>query len=150
MRVVAQRVSRASVTVDGETLGEIRCGLLLLVSAGQDDTDRDLEWMANRVLNLRVFPDEKDRMNRSVLDVSGELLVISQFTLHGDCRKGHRPSFVRAMAPDAAKDFFDRFLKRLETSELSKVATGRFGANMQVSLINDGPVTLLIDSKKEF
>ncbi len=150
MRVVVQRVTEARVRVEGDVIGEIGLGLLLLISAGEGDTLADVDWIVNKILNLRVFPDEQDRMNRSLLDVGGELLAVSQFTLHGDCRKGHRPSFVKALVPDAARNLFDAAVERLRNGGMVRVATGRFGASMAVELVNDGPVTLLLDSKKAF
>lgn len=150
MRVVAQKVSRASVRVGGEVVGEIGRGLMLLISAGADDADSDAAWMARKIVNLRVFPDDDGKMNLSLLDVGGEILAISQFTLHGDCRKGNRPSFVKAMPPDEAGKYFESFVDLLKENSPRKVATGIFGAMMDVELVNDGPVTLLLDSKKTF
>lgn len=150
MRVVVQRVDQARVEVEGEIIGEIGRGFLLLVSAGQEDTEADADWMAKKVLNLRIFPDEADRMNISLLDAGGEILAVSQFTLHGDCRKGNRPSFVAAMDPDPASGLFDHFVQALKNGSAAKVETGRFGAMMLVNLTNNGPVTLLLDSKKSF
>lgn len=148
MRAVVQRVSEASVSIDGATVGEIGEGLLVLLGAGAGDTERDLEYVASKVLGLRIFPDEDGRMNRSLVDIGGEALVVSQFTLYGDTRKGRRPSFVRAMDPGEASPMVDRFVERLAREV--KVATGRFGADMDVRLCNRGPVTLLIDSTKTF
>jgi len=150
MRVVAQRVKRSSVTVDNQIVGSINAGLMLLVGAGENDTEADVQWMVRKVLNLRIFPDEADKMNRSVLDCDGEILAVSQFTLHGNCQKGNRPSFVKAMAPDPAKALFNMFVEQLKNGGARKVATGIFGAMMDVELINDGPVTLLLDSEKAF
>ena len=150
MRVVAQRVHQASVSVDQEIIGQIGNGLLLLVSAGENDTQKDMDWMVKKIVHLRVFADEQDKMNRSVLDIGGELLAVSQFTLHGDCRKGHRPSFAHSMSPDRALTFFNNFVDALKVAHSGKVQTGQFGAMMDVSLINDGPVTLLLDSEKTF
>ena len=148
MRAVVQRVSEASVSIDGATVGEIGEGLLVLLGAGAGDTERDLEYVASKVLGLRIFPDEDGKMNRSLVDIGGEALVVSQFTLYGDTRKGRRPSFVRAMDPGEASPMVDRFVERLAREV--KVATGRFGADMDVRLCNRGPVTLLIDSTKTF
>lgn len=148
MRVVVQRVSRASVTVDGETTGEIGPGLLLLVAMKGDETGEDLAWMANRCVGLRVFRDEEDKMNRSLLDAGGRILAISQFTLYGDCRKGRRPSFIGAGAPELSEPLFERFLEELR-AQGAEVETGRFGAMMQVELVNDGPVTLIIDREHQ-
>ncbi|RJO65838.1 MAG: D-tyrosyl-tRNA(Tyr) deacylase [Myxococcales bacterium] len=148
MRAVAQRVSRAKVTVSGGIIGEINRGLLLLISAGQDDVPEDVAWMAKKILALRCFADGSGKMNLSVLDIDGEILAVSQFTLHGECRKGNRPSFVKAMEPATARRYFDDFVNQLKAGGARKVETGEFGAMMQVELINDGPVTLLLDSKK--
>lgn len=144
MRVVAQRVSRASVTVEGEVTGRIGPGLMLLVAMKGGESAEDLAWMANRIVGLRVFRDDQDKMNRSLLEVGGELLVISQFTLYGDCRKGRRPSFIEAGPPELSAPLFERFLKEL-SAQGANVATGRFGAMMQVELVNDGPVTLILE-----
>lgn len=150
MRVVVQRVRRARVGVDGETVGSVGPGLLLLVSAGQDDTDEDAVWTAGKILNLRIFADGEGKMNRSVLETGGGVLAVSQFTLHGDARKGNRPSFARAMAPGPAEALFNRFVALLREGGAAEVSTGRFGAMMDVELVNNGPVTILLDSKKEF
>ncbi|MCE5271904.1 D-tyrosyl-tRNA(Tyr) deacylase [bacterium] len=144
MRVVAQRVSRASVTVEGQVTGEIGPGLMLLVAMKGDESPGDLAWMANRIVGLRVFRDDDDKMNRSLLEVGGALLVISQFTLYGDCRKGRRPSFIEAGRPELSEPLFERFMDELRAQGAS-VATGRFGAMMQVELVNDGPVTLILE-----
>ncbi len=149
MRAVVQRVRRARVTVDGRTTGEIDQGLLVLASAGQGDGTADLEWMVRKIVNLRVFADEQGKMNLSVKDVGGSLLLVSQFTLHGDCRKGNRPSFTQAMPPDEAREYFDTFVQRVRDSR-TQVQTGEFGAMMEVELVNDGPVTMLLDSRKGF
>ncbi len=144
MRVVAQRVSRASVTVEGQVTGAIEAGLMLLVALKGDESPEDLAWMANRIVGLRVFRDDEDKMNRSLLEVGGALLVISQFTLYGDCRKGRRPSFIEAGRPELSEPLFERFMQELRAQGAS-VATGRFGAMMQVELVNDGPVTLILE-----
>ena len=149
MRAVVQRVSSASVTVEGRTVGFINRGFLVLVSAAAADSEADLEWTAQKILGLRVFPDSAGKMNLSLAEVDGELLVISQFTLHGDCRKGKRPSFIAAMEPVKAEEYYNRFVNILK-KEARRVETGIFGADMQVSLVNEGPVTLLIDSAKLF
>ena len=145
MRVVVQRVSRARVTIEGETVGQIERGLLILVGFREGDGESDISFLAKKLLELRIFPDEADKMNRSVLDVGGGLLVVSQFTLYGDCRKGRRPSFTGAAGPDVAIPLYEQFVERLRGSGLT-VETGRFGAMMEVELVNDGPVTLIIDS----
>jgi D-tyrosyl-tRNA(Tyr) deacylase len=149
VRAVVQRASEASVRVDGEVVGRIGPGLVVLLGVGRDDADRDAEILADKVLNLRVFPDEEGQMNRSVLDVGGGLLVISQFTLMGDARKGRRPSYIEAAAPDEANRLYQHFVGRLRPSGL-EVATGVFRAMMDVALVNEGPVTILLDSRKLF
>lgn len=146
MRVVAQRVSRASVTVEGTVTGEIDVGLMVLVGIGPQDTERDLEWMAKKLVGLRIFPDDDGRMNLSLLDQGYGVLAISQFTLYGDCRKGRRPSFVGAAPPDMASPLYDRFCDLLSEMGVVQVGRGVFGAHMDVSLVNDGPVTLVIES----
>lgn len=149
MRCVVQRVSRASVTVDKEIVGKIDQGLLVLWGVGEKDEDADCRWLVDKVVGLRIFEDEEGKMNRSVLDVKGEILMVSQFTLYGDCRKGRRPSFSSAAAPEKAKALFDQAVAYIKEYGL-KVETGIFQADMQVELINDGPVTLLLDSEKNF
>lgn len=144
MRVVAQRVTASQVTVDGAIAGKIGRGLNLLVGIAETDTEAELEWMARKCLELRIFADEEGRFSRSVQEINGELLVVSQFTLYGDCRKGRRPSFDRAAPPDRANALYEQFVARLRESGL-RVETGRFGAMMQVSIENDGPVTLLLE-----
>ncbi len=149
MRAVVQRVSRARVSVSGRSFSEIGEGLLVLLSVGRDDEPKDQEYMARKILNLRVFEDDEGKMNRSVRDTGGALLVISQFTLHGDCRRGHRPSFIDAESPPRAAQVFDQTLEMLRDAGL-QVGTGVFGANMNIESVNRGPVTILIDSKKLF
>lgn len=144
MRVVLQRVIRASVEVGGVVVGEIGSGLLLLVAFAPNDADQ-IVWMAEKLLGLRIFADDAGKMNRSVADVSGSLLVVSQFTLYGDTRRGRRPSFVDVASPDVASALYETFVERLRASGIP-VATGEFGADMKVELVNDGPVTLIIDS----
>lgn len=149
MRSVVQRVKRASVTVKGETVGRISAGLLVLLAVGQDDEECDTTWMVDKLVGLRIFEDAEGKMNRSIRDVGGEILVVSQFTLYGDCRKGKRPSFSTAAPPDQAKERFDQCVAAIRGYGL-KVETGVFQAEMDVELINDGPVTLLLDSEKKF
>ncbi|MCX7596138.1 MAG: D-aminoacyl-tRNA deacylase [Fischerella sp.] len=146
MRVVIQRVKSSQVTVNGEIVGKIGRGLNLLVGIAETDTDVELDWMARKCLELRLFPDREggDRWQKSVQEFGGELLAISQFTLYGDCRKGRRPSFDRSAAPQKAEDLYNRFVAKLRESGL-KVETGKFGAMMQVSIENDGPVTLILE-----
>ena len=149
MRAVVQRVSEASVRVEGEVVGRIGTGLLVLLGVGRGDTDRDAEQLAERVLHLRVFADEAGQMNRSVSDVNGGLLVVSQFTLYGDARKGRRPSFVDAAPPEEANRLYQAFAERLRASGL-RVEQGVFRALMDVALVNHGPVTILLDGAKNF
>ncbi|SMC22498.1 D-tyrosyl-tRNA(Tyr) deacylase [Desulfacinum hydrothermale DSM 13146] len=149
MRAVVQRVSRASVDVDAQTVGAIGAGLLVLVGVGRQDTDRDAHYLADKIVNLRIFADDQGKLNRSVLDINGGVLAVSQFTLWGDCRKGRRPSFVEAAPPERARELFECFVARLRTYPIA-VATGRFQETMAVHLTNDGPVTLLVDSSKAF
>ncbi len=145
MRVVLQRVTRASVAVDGEVVGRIGGGLLLLVGFTDGDSADALEWMANKVLGLRVFNDPPGKMNLSLRDVSGDVLVVSQFTLYGDARKGRRPSFVRAAGPGVAVPLYEAFVAMLRERAPGRVETGVFGAMMDVELVNDGPVTLVLE-----
>lgn len=144
MRVVAQRVSRAAVRVDGESVGEIGEGLLVLVAFAAGDGAPEIEWMARKLAGLRVFPDEHRRMNRSVREIGGGIMVVSQFTLYGDVSRGMRPSFAAAAAPEEAASMYERFLEAVR-AERVPVASGRFAAMMEVELVNDGPVTLVID-----
>lgn len=144
MRVVLQRVSQASVTVDGTVTGAIKQGLVLLLGIGHDDDQAALNWMAEKCVNLRIFEDDLGKMNRSLLDVGGSILLISQFTLYGRCEKGRRPDFIHAAAPHKAEAMYQQFGARLQ--ELSvEVAWGVFGAHMDVTLVNDGPVTMLLE-----
>jgi D-tyrosyl-tRNA(Tyr) deacylase len=148
LRLVVQRVKQASVRVRDETAGEIGQGLLIFLGVGEDDTEEDAGYLAEKVLGLRIFPDEEGRFHRSVRDVDGSLLVVSQFTLWGDCRKGRRPSFARSARPEKAEPLYELFIKKIAAAGLP-VASGRFQEMMQVSLINDGPVTLLLDSRRQ-
>ena len=145
MRVVIQRVSEASVSVDGEYTGRIGRGLVLLLGIATADTTMDAEYLVDKVIGLRIFPDEAGRFDRSIQDVSGSILVVSQFTLYGDCRKGRRPSFSTAAGTDIALPLYEYFVEALQHKQLP-VATGRFQATMAVQLVNDGPVTLILDS----
>lgn len=144
MRVILQRVSRASVSVDGDIVGAIGDGLMLLIGVHKDDTDENMHFVMDKCVHLRVFNDEDGKMNRSVLDIDGEILAVSQFTLYGDTRKGRRPGYDKAARPDMAEPMYERALARLRSHGLN-VAAGRFGAHMEVDLINDGPVTLLVE-----
>lgn len=148
MRAVVQRVTKANVTVDSKLVGEIDKGLLVLLGVEKGDTKKDAQYLKEKILNLRIFEDENDKMNLSVLDVKGQLLVVSQFTLLGDCRKGRRPSFDNASSPDVAKDLYDYFVELCKEDIVVK--TGQFQQEMFVSLTNHGPVTILLDSKKAF
>jgi D-tyrosyl-tRNA(Tyr) deacylase len=145
VRVVLQRVREANVTVEGRVVGEIGVGHLLLVGFKGSDTTDQVEWMADKVVGLRIFQDDAEKMNRTLADVSGSILVVSQFTLYGDVRKGRRPSFIEAAPPETAMRLYDRFVELLEALHPGRVATGKFGAMMDVSSTNDGPVTLVID-----
>ena len=147
MRVVVQRVSKSNVKVSGEVIGKIKEGLMVLVSFVDEDNDTDLGWMTKKIINLRIFNDDEGKMNRSVQDVGGDILLISQFTLHGSTKKGNRPSFIKAAKPDFANVMYERFIKVLEQSLGKEIQTGEFGVDMKVSLINDGPTTIIIDSK---
>jgi D-tyrosyl-tRNA(Tyr) deacylase len=147
MRAVVQRVSRGAVVIDGETVGAIERGLLVLLGVATTDTLDESRWLADKVAGLRIFNDEAGKMNLSVADVGGAVLVVSQFTLHSDCRKGRRPSFLGAAAPELAVPLYEAFVNALRSLGLP-VETGRFGAMMQVELINDGPVTLILDTKE--
>lgn len=149
MRTVLQRVTYASVCVDGEVVGKIGKGLLVLLGVCDEDTESDLTYMADKISGLRIFEDEDEKMNLSVADIGGEILVVSQFTLFGDCRKGKRPSFSSAGKPDYANEMYEKFITCLEEKGF-KVQHGIFGADMKVELLNDGPVTLMLDSKKLF
>ena len=149
MRAVVQRVKRAAVRVNGGVVGSIGLGLLVLVGIGKTDSDPDLQNLAEKIVNLRVFEDEHGKMNRSLLEIGGQVLCVSQFTLYGDCRKGRRPSYDQAAGPDTAQRLYDDFVKALRSFGIV-VATGQFQAMMEVELVNDGPVTLLLDSEKQF
>ncbi len=146
MRVIVQRTKNASVEVDGKTVGNIDFGLMLLVGVTHEDTIEDVEFLADKITNLRIFEDEHGKMNLSLLDVGGQILSISQFTLYGDCRKGRRPNFMSAAKPDLAEKLYDLFNEKLREKAV-KVETGIFGAMMDVNLVNHGPVTLIVESK---
>jgi D-tyrosyl-tRNA(Tyr) deacylase len=146
MRALIQRVSEASVTVADEVVGEIAGGLLVFFAAGRRDTAEDLDYLVRKVVNLRIFPDEAGKMNRSLLDTGGEVLVVSQFTLYADTRKGHRPSFTAAADPDEGRRWYERFVEALLRQGVH-VETGEFGAHMRVALVNNGPVTIWLDSE---
>ena len=148
MRVVIQRVKNASVEIDGNVNGKINTGFLVLLGIASTDTKQDVDYLVKKVVNLRVFSDENDKMNLSLKDVNGELLVISQFTLYGNCREGNRPSFIEAAKPDVAVPLYEYFVEECK-KQISVVETGVFGADMKVSLLNDGPVTIIIESRNK-
>lgn len=149
MRAVVQRVKSSKVTVDNKVVGEISKGINVLIGISENDTIEDLKYIKDKIINLRIFEDENNKMNKSLLDVNGEILVISQFTLYGDCRKGRRPNFMKALGGDAAKNLYEEFVLILKETGL-KIETGEFGAHMMVDIQNDGPVTLLLESNKDF
>lgn len=149
MRAVVQRVQYSKVTVQSDVTGEIQKGLTVLLGVGNEDSIYDVEYLAEKVVNLRIFEDENGKMNISVRDINGEILVVSQFTLYGDCRKGKRPAYDKAASPQIAEDLYEKFIKSLTDRGIT-VRTGKFKAHMLVEIHNDGPVTLLLDSKKQF
>ena len=149
MRVVLQRVSSASVTVEDKTVGEIQKGILVLVGIEDTDTQEDIDWLVTKITQLRIFGDENEIMNLSVEEVKGDLLVVSQFTLHAATKKGNRPSYIKAARPEVAIPFYEKFVTALEHKLNKKVPTGIFGADMKVALLNDGPVTIIMDSKNK-
>jgi len=147
MRAVIQRVSRASVRINENTTGQIGHGLVVLLGIRSEDTTRDLQWLADKIVHLRIFGDDEGKMNRSLADIDGEMLIVSQFTLYGDCRKGRRPGYSNAAPPEIAEPLYQQFIEAVASQQIS-VATGTFRATMEVELVNDGPVTLLLDSEK--
>ncbi len=147
MRVLIQRVTRASVEVDHTIFGKIDAGLLVLLGIENTDTDEDIEWLSNKIINLRIFNDDKGIMNKSLKEIEGNILLISQFTLHAQTKKGNRPSYIKASKPEFAIPMYQKMIVRLEKDLNKKIETGIFGADMKVSLLNDGPVTIWIDSK---
>ena len=149
MKVVIQRVSQSSVTINKEKVASIKNGLLVLLGIVNEDTQDDINWLCNKITNLRIFGDENDLMNNSLLDVGGDVIVVSQFTLHANTKKGNRPSSIKAAKPDVAIPLYEAFVKQLEQSLGKQVQTGEFGADMKVQLLNDGPVTIIIDSKNK-
>jgi D-aminoacyl-tRNA deacylase len=149
MRAVIQRVKSAAVSVNDDITGKIAAGLLIFVGIEEADTEEDIEWLSNKLVNLRIFNDAAGVMNVSVMDAGGNLLVVSQFTLHASTKKGNRPSYIKAARPDIAVPIYERFLERLAQLTGKVIATGVFGADMQVELVNDGPVTILIDTKNK-
>ncbi|MBA3035310.1 MAG: D-tyrosyl-tRNA(Tyr) deacylase [Desulfobacterium sp.] len=146
MRAVIQRVKESSVEVAGKTISKIGAGILVLLGIAKEDTTHDADFLADKIINLRIFEDENGKMNRSLIDTKGEMLVVSQFTLLGDCRKGRRPSFINAAEPEKANEFYEYFTARVKSNNI-KVKTGQFRAMMDVHLVNDGPVTLIVESR---
>lgn len=149
MKAVLQRVSEASVTIDGNKVAEIKAGLLILVGIEDADTQEDIDWLAAKIVKLRIFSDADGLMNLSVQDINGDVIVVSQFTLHAATKKGNRPSYIKAAKPDVAIPLYESFVKQMEKEMGKKVQTGEFGADMKVSLLNDGPVTIIIDTKNK-
>ena len=149
MRTVIQRVANARVTVEGKVISSIGQGLLLLLGIVAEDTEEDIDWLVKKVLNLRIFNDESGVMNKSILDIDGESIVVSQFTLHASTKKGNRPSYIKAAKPEIAIPLYEKFVHKLELEIGKKVGTGIFGADMKVDLLNDGPVTIIIDTKNK-
>jgi D-tyrosyl-tRNA(Tyr) deacylase len=149
MRAVIQRVQFSKVVVEGQTTGEIGPGLLVLLGVTHDDTDKDIAWLVKKIVNLRIFRDDAGKMNLSVQDIGGDILVVSQFTLYANAKKGNRPSYIRSAPPDVAIPLYERFLTQLKSTFSGAVATGEFGAMMEVSLLNDGPVTIILDSREQ-
>ena len=149
MRAVIQRVSKASVTVEGKVISDIETGLLVLLGIEDADTDEDIQWLSGRIINLRIFNDENGVMNKSLKDVNGDVLLVSQFTLHASTKKGNRPSYIKASKPDFAIPMYEKMIAQLEKDLGKRPQTGIFGADMKVELLNDGPVTILIDTKNK-
>ncbi len=149
MIVVIQRASEASVKIDGEIKAEIGTGLMILLGIEDADTEEDISWLSKKIVNLRIFPDENEVMNKSLLDINGEILLISQFTLHASTKKGNRPSYIKAARPEVAIPLYEKMIQTLEFDLGKSIGTGEFGADMKVSLVNDGPVTIIIDSKNK-
>ena len=149
MKAVIQRVLKASVTIDGEKVASIESGVLILLGIIDEDTNEDIKWLSNKIVNLRIFGDENGVMNNSLIDVNGDAIVVSQFTLHASTKKGNRPSYIKAAKPDVAIPLYENFVNQLEKDLDKKVQTGQFGADMKVELLNDGPVTITIDTKNK-
>ena len=149
MRLVIQRVTSASVSIDGEIVGKIAGGLLVLVGVREGDTEADMKWLAQKTVNMRIFDDENGVMNKSILEAGGEILVISQFTLHASTKKGNRPSYIRAARPEISVPLYEQFCRELSLALGKEIGTGEFGADMKVELMNDGPVTICIDTKNK-
>ncbi len=149
MKAVIQRVSQSSVTIDAKIVAEIQKGLLVLVGIEDSDSQEDISWLTSKIANLRIFPDENEVMNLSLKDIDGEMIVVSQFTLHAATKKGNRPSYIKASKPEIAIPLYESFVKQMEIELGKKIQTGQFGADMKVSLVNDGPVTIIIDTKNK-
>ena len=149
MKVVIQRVSSASVTIETEIVANIQSGLLVLVGIEDGDSVEDINWLSQKVINLRIFGDENEVMNLSVKDIQGDIIIVSQFTLHASTKKGNRPSYIKASKPEIAVPLYEKFVEQMELELGKKIQTGKFGADMKVALVNDGPVTLIIDSKNK-
>lgn len=149
MKVVIQRVSQASVTIEGEITAAIKTGLLVLVGIEDADSDEDINWLVGKIINMRIFGDDNEVMNLSVQDVNGDIIVVSQFTLHASTKKGNRPSYIKASKPDFAIPLYEKFVSKLQTEFGKKIQTGKFGSDMKVALLNDGPVTILLDTKNK-
>ena len=149
MKVVIQRVSSASVTIETEIVANIQGGLLVLVGIEDEDSLEDINWLSQKIINLRIFGDENEVMNLSVKDIQGDIIIVSQFTLHASTKKGNRPSYIKASKPEIAVPLYEKFVKQMELELGKKIQTGKFGADMKVALVNDGPVTLIIDSKNK-
>jgi D-tyrosyl-tRNA(Tyr) deacylase len=149
MKTVIQRVSQSSVTINNEIVAQIQKGLLVLVGIEDADQQEDIQWLSSKIANLRIFADENDIMNLSVKEINGDVIVVSQFTLHASTKKGNRPSYIKASKPDSAVPLYESFVKQMELELGKKVQTGRFGADMKVSLVNDGPVTIIMDTKNK-
>lgn len=149
MKVVIQRVSSASVTIETEIVANIQSGLLVLVGIEDEDSQEDINWLSQKIINLRIFGDENNVMNLSVKDIQGDIIIVSQFTLHASTKKGNRPSYIKASKPEMAIPIYENFVKHMELELGKKIQTGKFGADMKVELVNDGPVTLIIDSKNK-
>lgn len=147
MKAVIQRVSKASVTIEGKKVASIHSGLLILLGIVNDDTQEDIEWLSKKIANLRIFNDENNVMNKSLIDINGDAIIVSQFTLHASTKKGNRPSYILAAKPDVAIPLYEKFIADFENITQKKAQTGQFGADMKVELLNDGPVTIIIDTK---
>jgi D-tyrosyl-tRNA(Tyr) deacylase len=149
MRVVIQRVSEASVSIANSEVASIQKGLMILLGIVNDDTQEDMDWLCNKILNLRIFPDENNVMNTSLIDAKGDVMLVSQFTLHASTKKGNRPSYIKAAKPEMAIPLYEKFIEMLQLGLGKQIQTGEFGADMKVQLVNDGPVTIIIDSKNK-